>query len=129
MDSLGCRFRLTNPADRGEMQTKAPMHLPTPNIRIEFHQQISSKVVVDIKQLLISTLWNRNWSEEQANQIFKWRYGDLASGETLLAYDGDRLVAMVASFRRPYLSAGKLYTSANLPTGYAFPSTVTLHWV
>jgi hypothetical protein len=56
----------------------------------------------------MSTLWQRKWSEELTNKILKWRYCDLEAGETLLAYDGDRAVAMIASYIRPYVMDHKI---------------------
>ena len=85
-----------------------PLRLRQSNIRIKFCQQPSSEVVRDIKQLLMSSLWGRNWCGHRADEIFQWRYGDLPGTETLLAYDAERLVAMIASYLRPYFINGKL---------------------
>src|SRR5260370_35849571 len=79
------------------------MPLLPSNIRFEFYKHTSLQVVQDIRQLIMSPLWQRKWGEDVANKILKWRYCDLKAGETMLAYDGDRPVAMIASYTRPYV--------------------------
>ena len=75
---------------------------------IEFRKESSAYVLSDIKQLLLSNLWHRNWDDETANRIFEWRYRDLDSEETVLAYDHGRPVAMVACSRHRWLLDGKV---------------------
>jgi hypothetical protein len=79
------------------------MLLSTNSLRIEFHKQTTPAVVPDIKQLLEATPWKRGWGEEATSRFLKWRYCDLDGGELMLAYDGHRPVAMIASYTRPYL--------------------------
>lgn len=85
------------------MADEARMPLPTCNIRIEFCRHTTLELVPDIKQLLASTPWKPNYEEEAINRYVKWRYCDLDAAETMLAYDGRRPVAMIASYTRPYI--------------------------
>jgi hypothetical protein len=93
---------------RANMQLKAAQHLPGSDIRIEFHSQTSPNMVQDIKRFVISTFWHRHWSDGLAQEIVKWRYCGLHAGEMVVAYHGQRLVAMVAPRLRPYIIAREL---------------------
>jgi hypothetical protein len=51
--------------------------------------------------------WQRKWSSEQAELYFQWRYRERPAGETLLALDGGKCVAVIDSFVRPYRIDGR----------------------
>jgi Acetyltransferase (GNAT) domain len=55
---------------------------------------------------LLAGMWQRDWSEEQTEKYFAWRYGGRDRGETLVAHDKGRCVGILDSFIRPYLIAG-----------------------
>jgi hypothetical protein len=57
-------------------------------------------------ELLTHHVWKRDWSEELARAYFAWRYTSRPRGETLLALDRERCVAIVDSFLRPYWIGG-----------------------
>lgn len=61
--------------------------------------------VSGVRELLVRW-WKRDWSEENAESYFAWRYGERVGGETLLACDGGRYVGILDSFIRPYWIAG-----------------------
>jgi hypothetical protein len=90
------------------MPTKASVQIAESDIRIDFHRQISPEVVQDVKQLVMSNFWQRQWSERVAEEIFSWRYRDLHACEMAVAYHGEHLVAMIASYLRPHLIAQEL---------------------
>lgn len=76
--------------------------LPGSGIRIEFLQQRTPQAIHDIQQLLVRELWKQDWSEARAREIFEWRYSKLHADEIVLAYDDDRLVAMITAYLRQY---------------------------
>jgi hypothetical protein len=58
-------------------------------------------------QELLAGMWQHDWSEEQTEKYFAWRYGGRDSGLTLVARDKGRCVGILDSFIRPYLIAGR----------------------
>src|SRR6478672_10662270 len=57
---------------------------------------------------LLAQVWGQTWSEDLARTLVRWRYDDRTpAGETWLAMDGEKCVAMVDSFLRPYLLDGR----------------------
>jgi hypothetical protein len=59
---------------------------------------------------LLVRLWERDWSEELAENYFMWRYGARGNAETLVACDRGQCVGVLDSFIRPYWIAGRLET-------------------
>jgi hypothetical protein len=80
----------------------------TSNVRIEFYKRTTSELLRDIKELLASTPWQPNYDEKTIREYVKWRYCDIDTGEMILAYDGRRPVAMIASYTRPYVVDGRV---------------------
>jgi hypothetical protein len=84
------------------------MARPTDNIRIEFCKRTTLKLIPDIEHVLASTPWKLNYDDETIDEYVKWRYCDLDAEEVILAYDGRRPVAMIASHTRPYILNHKI---------------------
>jgi hypothetical protein len=59
------------------------------------------------RELLTRHVWKRNWSEDLAQSYFAWRYTSRPAGETLVALDAGRCIAIVDTFLRPYRIAGR----------------------
>jgi hypothetical protein len=59
------------------------------------------------RELLTHHVWKRDWSEELAKTYFAWRYASRPRGETLLALDRERCIAIVDTFLRPYWIGGR----------------------
>jgi hypothetical protein len=76
-------------------------------LSITFHP-LSEADPASVRELLVRTVWKREWSEELAENYFSWRYGGArGSGETLVASDQGRCVGTLDSFTRPYWIAGR----------------------
>jgi len=60
--------------------------------------------------LLRRTSGRQNWSNEFSERMFEWRFFARRCGETLLALDGERCVAILDAFLRPYLVSGRCIT-------------------
>lgn len=60
-----------------------------------------------VRDLLVGTVWKRNWSRDIAESYFSWRYRARESGDTLVATDQDRCIGILDSFTRPYWIAGR----------------------
>jgi hypothetical protein len=60
-----------------------------------------------VRDLLVGTVWKRDWSEDVAENFFSWRYRARESGDTLVASDQGRCVGVLDSFTRPYWIAGR----------------------
>lgn len=58
-------------------------------------------------RVLLLQYWNRNWSDIFAEKFFTWRYMERRFRDTLLAIDRGRCVAILDSFLRTYLLAGR----------------------
>lgn len=58
-----------------------------------------------LERLLVDA-WVQNWGSGLARRLADWRYKDRSPGDTWLAFDGDRCVAMLDSVVRPYLLDG-----------------------
>jgi hypothetical protein len=56
---------------------------------------------------LLVRRWECDWSAELVESYYAWRYRARASGETLVAYDRARCIAILDSFVRPYWIAGR----------------------
>jgi hypothetical protein len=67
---------------------------------------LGSAELSDARKLL-AQWWKCDWSDDVADNFFAWRYGVGGSGEMLLAFDGQRPVAVLDSFVRPYWIAGR----------------------
>jgi hypothetical protein len=67
---------------------------------------LSNADVSDARNLL-ARWWKCDWTEDVAVNYFAWRYGEEGSGKMLLAFDGQRPVAILDSFVRPYWIAGR----------------------
>lgn len=80
--------------------------LPDSKIRLEFFQRSTPQLTAAVKQLLVPNLWNRSWSRDVAEKIVEWRYSELAGYEVILAFEGDRPIAMVAAHARPCILNG-----------------------
>jgi hypothetical protein len=76
------------------------------NLSITF-QPLSEADPAGVRDLLVSTVWKRDWSEELAENYFSWRYRARESGDTLVASDQGRCVGVLDSFTRPYWIAGR----------------------
>jgi hypothetical protein len=61
----------------------------------------------DFRDFVVRTVWQRDWGEEVAANYFSWRYCARESGDTLLAYDGNKCVGVLDSFLRPYWMNGR----------------------
>lgn len=59
---------------------------------------------------LLLQWWQRNWTDDFAQRFFVWRYLSRPSGETLLALDKGKCVAILDSYLRRYLLSGRLIT-------------------
>jgi len=67
---------------------------------------LSESTAASTRELLTRHVWKRDWGEDLAQTYFAWRYTSKPSGETLLALDRNRCVAMVDTFLRPYWIGG-----------------------
>lgn len=56
---------------------------------------------------LLSHYWKRNWDDNFTERFFSWRYMERPRRETLLAIDEGRCVAILDSFLRECLLAGR----------------------
>jgi acetyltransferase (GNAT) family protein len=70
---------------------------------------------------LLAEWWPGNWSDEFVGRFFTWRYLTRPAGETLLAVDGDRCVAILDSYLRPYLFCGETATIRETCDWYCLP--------
>ena len=65
-------------------------------------QPLSEADPADVRDLLVGSVWKRDWSKEIAETYFAWRYRARESGDTLVASDQGRCVGILDSFTRPY---------------------------
>lgn len=72
-------------------------------------------------QELLLPWWGKNWSPDLADRIFRWRFIDRPDGETILAMDGSRCIAMVDSWTRPYFIDGEPVRVRELADWYSLP--------
>jgi hypothetical protein len=70
---------------------------------------------------LLSERWPGDWTDEFAGRFFAWRYLTRPAGETLLAQDGDRCVAILDSYLRPYVLSGTIATVRETCDWYCRP--------
>jgi Acetyltransferase (GNAT) family len=70
---------------------------------------------------LLFERWPGNWSDEFAGRFFTWRYLTRPAAETLLAVDGDRCVAILDSYLRPYVFCGGTATVRETCDWYCRP--------
>jgi hypothetical protein len=60
-----------------------------------------------VRDLLVGTVWKRDWSKDTAESYFAWRYQARESGDTLVATDQGRCIGILDSFIRTYWIAGR----------------------
>jgi len=70
-------------------------------------QPLSEADPAGVRDLLVGTVWKRDWSEDVAENYFSWRYRARESGDTLVASDQGRCVGILDSFTRPYWITGR----------------------
>src|SRR5690349_12810324 len=59
-------------------------------------------------EALLRESWEPSWDDAVQREIVAWRYRERPSdGRTWLAFDGERCVAMIDSFVRPWLLDGR----------------------
>jgi hypothetical protein len=59
-------------------------------------------------EALLAHAWEQNWGPDLARELIRWRYHERVSGGgTWLAFNDGQCVAMLDSFRRPYLLDGR----------------------
>jgi len=63
-----------------------------------------------VRDLLVGTVWKRDWSKDTAEGYFAWRYRARENGDTLVASDQGRCVGILDSFTRTYCIAGRPQT-------------------
>lgn len=71
---------------------------------------VLTKMQASNRQALYETLltfWKPQWDEQFVRDFLEWRYERRVEGETLLAMSGDRCIAVIDAFIRPYLIGGK----------------------
>ena len=59
-----------------------------------------------LRQLLLR-YWERDWTEDVADRFLRWRILERPEWEAVAAFDGDRCVALIDSFVRPYILDGQ----------------------
>lgn len=52
---------------------------------------------------LVLPFWDRTWDDAVCDRIFRWRFLERSDGEAILAFDGDRCIAMIDSWVRRYI--------------------------
>jgi len=65
--------------------------------------------------------WPPYWSDEFARRVFAWRYLRKPGSETLLAFDGNRCVAILDSYLYPYQVCGEIATVRETCNWYCRP--------
>jgi hypothetical protein len=65
--------------------------------------------------------WPPDWSNEFTWSLFVWRYLTKSGSETLLAFDGNRCVAILDSHLYPYVVCGKIVTVRETCNWYCRP--------
>ena len=73
-----------------------------------------------IKDLLLSH-WKRAWNDDLAERIFRWRFIERPDDEAILAWDGNRCVAIVDSWIRRYVVNGEIVRMRELGDWYSRP--------
>lgn len=56
---------------------------------------------------LLLHYWERNWPADAADDFLRWRFLERSDGDAVAAFDGDRCVAIIDSFVRPYIIDGE----------------------
>jgi hypothetical protein len=79
-----------------------------------------------VREMLVRAAWERDWSEDVAEDYFAWRYGARGSGETLVACDQGRCIGILDSFLRPYWIAGRQETVRETCEWFCLPEYRTL---
>ena len=70
-------------------------------------QPLSEADPAGVRDLLVGSVWKRDWSTDIAETYFAWRYRARESGDTLVASDQGRCVGILDSFTRPYWIGGR----------------------
>jgi hypothetical protein len=73
-----------------------------------------------VKDLLLPH-WQRQWSDDLADRIFRWRFVDRPNDEAILAWDHDKCIAMVDSWVRRYVINGTVTPVRELGDWYSRP--------
>jgi len=81
---------------------------------------LTAETLPAVKQLLLP-FWERNWDPEFSERLFRWRFLGRQDGESILAMDGDRCVAMIDSWCRQYMINGELVDVRELGDWYSLP--------
>jgi len=81
---------------------------------------LTAETLPAVKQLLLP-FWERDWTPEFSERLLSWRFLGRQDGDTILAMDGDRCVAMIDSWCRQYLVNGKLVDVRELGDWYSLP--------
>ena len=90
-----------------ELVEHAPSTSPAGDALSITFQPLSEADPAGVRDLLVGTVWKRDWSEELAETYFSWRYRARESGDTLVASDQGRCIGILDSFTRPYWIAGR----------------------
>jgi hypothetical protein len=69
----------------------------------------------------LSERWPPEWSDEFTWRLFIWRYLTKPDAETLLAFDGDRCVAILDSYLHSYLVGNEIATVRETCNWYCRP--------
>src|SRR5512137_232443 len=72
-------------------------------------------------QALLRRWWQQDWSDDFAQRFFAWRYLSRPFGETLLALDNGRCVAILDAFLSPYLFSGRRVTVSETCDWFCLP--------
>ncbi len=81
---------------------------------------LTAETLPAVKKLLLP-FWDRDWDPEFSDLLFRWRFLGRQDGESVLAMEGDRCVAMIDSWCRQYMINGELVTVRELADWYCLP--------
>lgn len=71
---------------------------------------------------LLASFWNQDASSSFVRELFEWRYFARPSGQTLLAFDGDRCVGIIDALFRRYLKDGRLVSVRETCDWFCLPN-------
>ena len=81
---------------------------------------LTAETLPAVQQLLLP-FWERDWAPEFSDRLFRWRFLGRQDGESILAMDGERCVAMIDSWCRQYMINGERVDVRELGDWYSLP--------